>query len=129
MPSRSGVFLVDQTVPTTFPRNISFKFQVPSFKFKAKGVLNLKLETWNLKLAFSEDLRRFAYVAGCRSDNGLRVDIDLLAFLNGASDVVFTHEVDCPVAVCGMSAAPHVGLRRSARSFGVGGSSAIPRWP
>ena len=45
-------------------------------------------------------------VAGGGSDNGLRVDIDLLAFLNGAPDVVLTHEVDGLVAVRGMGGAP-----------------------
>ena len=56
-----------------------------------------------MKLTFSEDLRRFADVAGCRSDNCLRVNIDLLAFLNSTSDVVFTHEVDRLIPVSGMA--------------------------
>src|SRR5229473_784578 len=66
-PSRSGVFLVDQTVPMTLPRNMS--------------VSNL-----------GEHFRRVADVAGRGCDNRARANVDLLAFLNRAAHVVLADE-------------------------------------
>src|SRR5882724_8084948 len=63
-PSRSGVFLVDQTVPMTLPKNIL--------------VSNL-----------SEYFRRVADVARRGRNNRARANVHLLAFLNRAAHVVF----------------------------------------
>src|SRR5688500_15934668 len=58
-PSRSGVFFVDQTVPTTFPKNI-------------------RINPW---LNFGKYLYGLTHVARGRRDDRFRVDVDLVAFL------------------------------------------------
>src|ERR1044071_19206 len=77
-PSRSGVFFVDQTVPTTFPKNIRV----------------------NLWLNFGEHFGGCADIARGGSDDRPRVDVDLLALLNRTSHIVFTDEVDRLRTVC-----------------------------
>src|SRR6266496_4900279 len=67
-PSRSGVFLVDQTVPMTLPKNIKL-------------------------LRFSEHFGRITKVTRRRSDNCARSNVNLFALLNGAFHVIFAHEL------------------------------------
>src|SRR6185437_5474648 len=81
-PSRSGVFLVDQTVPTTLPKNISDP------RRPRKSRLN-----------FREDLCRLTYITRRRRDDRPRADIDLLALLNSAPHVVFADKLNRLCAV------------------------------
>src|SRR5215203_488517 len=71
-PSRSGVFFVDQTVPTTFARNIRV----------------------NPCLNFRKHLCGFTDVARGWRNYRFAVDVDLVAFLNRAPHIFFTYEVD-----------------------------------
>src|SRR6266852_2421094 len=87
-PSRSGVFLVDQTVPMTLPKNMSFRFQVSGLKFS-----RFQLETLNLKLSFREYFRRVADVARRGGNNRARANVNLLAFLNRAAHVVLANKL------------------------------------
>src|ERR687884_2070455 len=48
-----------------------------------------------------EDLRGLAHVARGGGDDGARVDVDLLALLDGAAHVVLADEVDGALAVAG----------------------------
>src|SRR2546423_14813709 len=103
-PSRSGDFFVDQTVPTTLARNIG------SVQFSD----------------FGKDFGRFAKVARRGGDDRARVDVNLLALLDGAAHVVFGDELDGLTSVrgCAAVAGPFGsargwrGLRRAAGARG-----------
>src|SRR5205085_8986306 len=91
-PSRSGVFFVDQTVPTTFPRNIRV-WSLESGVWSPSHVLDSGLQTPDSRLCLREDLRGLAHVAGGGGDDGARVRVNLLALLDGAAHVVLADEV------------------------------------
>src|SRR5437588_377707 len=71
-PSRSGVFFVDQTVPTTFPRNIRV-WSLESGVWSPSHVLDSGLQTPDSRLCLREDLRGLAHLAGGGGDDGVRV--------------------------------------------------------
>src|SRR6266542_2948234 len=99
MPSRSGVFFVDQTVPTTFPRNIrnqSWAFGLWSnlpLKYRPSGRSKTQDLSPKTVLSHSKDLSGLADITRGGCDNGLCIDVDLFTLLNRAFDVVFTNEV------------------------------------
>src|SRR5687768_7184369 len=102
MPSRSGDFLVDQTVPMTFPRNIvsSFGFRVSSSaRPRVSLTRNSKPETRNF-LDLREYLRRVRHVASCGRNNRASVDVDLLALLDCPAHIVLADKIYGRAAVC-----------------------------
>src|SRR5947209_8566291 len=100
-PSRSGDFFVDQTVPTTLPKNISSGFRVPGSELQRSELShNSERETRNSELDFSEHFRWLAQVACRGGDDRARVDVNLLALLDGATHVVFGDELNRFVPVC-----------------------------
>src|SRR6185369_3820957 len=77
-PSRSGVFFVDQTVPTTLARNI-----------------NRSDNPRNLRLNLREHLSWLTYITRRGSNDRPRANVDLLTLLNRAPHVVLADKVDC----------------------------------
>src|ERR1043165_6381869 len=123
-PSRSGVFFVDQTVPTTLPRNIRV-WSLESGVWSPSHVLDSRPQTPDSRLCFSKHFRGLAHVARGGGDDGARVRVNLLALLDGAAHVVLADEVHGLVAV-GLSARRRRGACRLWRLRG-GRSAAFPR--
>src|ERR1043165_9854538 len=88
-PSRSGVFFVDQTVPTTLARNI-----------KAVSTDYTEIIYVICGSNLGKYFRRFANITRCGGDDRSSVDVDLLALLNRASHVVFTNKIDSLRTIC-----------------------------
>src|SRR5690349_5217968 len=91
-PSRSGVFLVDQTVPTTFPKNIF------AILHRCRGG-----PPWpplqRPKLDLREHLSGLAYITRRRCDDRARTDVDLFTLLNRAPHVVLADKLNCLCAI------------------------------
>src|SRR5205085_9236677 len=91
-PSRSGVFFVDQTVPTTFAKNI---IQGPEAGGRRSAELfSLTSDLRPLSSSLRKNFRVLAHVARGGGDDRARAHVNLLAALYGAAHVVLADEVN-----------------------------------